>query len=75
MENNARLETFRKGSAILKEWIEESSQATHILNEQRAVKEKVVADLDTQITQVQQECDALEAEDTTLRSVSFCYFL
>lgn len=71
MENNERLETFRRGSATLKEWMEESSRYLDILNEQKASSEKTVADLETQIAQVQKECDDLEVSEASLHSVVF----
>ena len=73
-ENNERLETFRKGSATLKEWMEESARYLNVLNDQKASSEKVVADLETQIAQVKKECDDLEREDSVLHSVVFNEF-
>ena len=65
------METFRRGSATLKEWMEESARYLDILKEQKASSEKTVADLETQIAQVQKECDYLEASEATLHSVFF----
>ena len=68
------METFRKGSAILKSWMEESSRVINIIDDQKTTLEQQISNLDAQIAQVQKECDDLEAANAALRSVAIACF-
>ena len=68
------METFRKGSAILKSWMEESSRVINIIDDQKTTLEQQISNFDAQIAQVQKECDDLEAANAALRSVAIACF-